>query len=266
MRIPPIKHHQAVTTAVSIVKNGKHAVKNVVKQAVKQAVHQTSKYAMPLPKKETNKAVTVLLAATTLVPQISTRLVKMATEHAEPIVNSGDTFVRKVPKSATKKVKAVAQKVVHPTVPKSARTAKLMGAIENYDDSLTSSFNELLLDNEKKKNPLNGKAKVFLKKAKEYNVNPAVLMAIAMHESARVTSEAAKLKRNVGGVMGAKALKKFKCVDSCIEEMAQIVSKHHHESDINTVEELAYSGKYCAKSSAKEWSTGVMYYIKNLLS
>ena len=246
MRIPPIKHNQAVTTAVSIVKNGKHAVKHVVKQAVKQAVHQTSKYAMPLPKKETNKAVTVLLAATTLVPQISTRLVKMATEHAEPIVNSGDTFVRKVPKSA--------------------RTAKLMGAIENYDDSLTSSFNELLLDNEKKKNPLNGKAKVFLKKAKEYNVNPAVLMAIAMHESARGTSEAAKLKRNVGGVMGAKALKKFKCVDSCIEEMAQIVSKHHHESDINTVEELAYSGKYCAKSAAKEWSTGVMYYIKNLLS
>ena len=41
MRIPPIKHNQAVTTAVSIVKNGQQAVKHVVKQAVKQAVHQT---------------------------------------------------------------------------------------------------------------------------------------------------------------------------------------------------------------------------------
>lgn len=259
MRIPPIRHTQAVTTAISIVKNGNR----VVKQAVKQAVAQTSKYAMPLPKKETNRAVTVLLAATTLVPQISTRLAKMASEHAEPIVKSGDTFIRRAP---TKKVKAAAKKIIRPSIPKSARTAKLMGTIENYDDSLTSSFNELLLGNEKKKNPLNGKAKVFLKKAKEYNVNPAVLMAIAMHESARGASEAAKVKRNVGGVMGAKGLKKFKSVDSCIEEMAQIVSKHHNESDINTVEELAYSGKYCAKSAAKEWSTGVMYYIKNLLS
>lgn len=266
MRIPPIRHNPAVTTAVSIVKNGKHAVKHVVKQAVKQAVAQTSKYAMPLPKKETNRAVTVLLAATTLVPQISTRLAKMASEHAEPIVNSGDTFIRRAPKSATKKVKAAAKKIVRPSIPKSAKVAKLMGTIENYDDSLTSSFNNLLLKNEHKKNPLNGKAKVFLKKAKQYNVNPAVLMAIAMHESARGTSEAAKLKRNVGGVMGAKQLKKFKSVDNCIEEMAQIVSKHHKDSNINTVEELAYSGKYCAKSAAKEWSTGVMYYIKNLLS
>lgn len=262
MRIPPIKRNTAVSVAISIVRNGKHSVKH----AVKQTLYQTTKYTTPLYKRETNKAVTVLLAATTLIPQISTRLAKLTASHPEPITSSGDIFVRKLPKYANKKLSSATKKNIRPSIPKSAKTAKLMGTIENYDDSLTSSFNNLLLGNEKKKNPLNGKAKVFLKKAKQYNVNPAVLMAIAMHESARGTSEAAKLKRNVGGVMGAKQLKKFKSVDNCIEEMAQIVSKHHQESDINTVEELAYSGKYCAKSAAKEWSTGVMYYIKNLLS
>lgn len=90
-------------------------------------------------------------------------------------------------------------------------------------------------------------------------------MAIAMHESARGTSKATKIQRNIGGIMSSKGnLKHYSTVDLCIDQMAETLAIHHRESKINTVKELATAGKYCSKDEAKEWIKGVMYYINEL--
>ena len=108
------------------------------------------------------------------------------------------------------------------------------------------------------------KAEIFVQKAENFGVNPVVLMAIAMTESARGTSKAAILKNNVGGIMGKTSLRKFRNVDDCIEKMAQTISHHHQKSQLHSVADLGYSGKYCDKSAAEEWIRNVMFYVKKL--
>ena len=107
--------------------------------------------------------------------------------------------------------------------------------------------------------------------AKKYNVDPVVLMSIALHESARGTSDVAKLRHNVGGVTlnkkGVKGIYRFKLynrVEDCIDQMAETLSIHNKKSNIQTVKELAKAGKYCGKNEAKGWIKGVMFYVKHL--
>ena len=85
-----------------------------------------------------------------------------------------------------------------------------------------------------------------------------------MTESARGTSKASIIKNNIGGIMGRRGLRRFEKVDDCIDVMAQTISNHHNKRNINTLEELAYSGKYCDKSVADKWIKHVMFYVKKL--
>lgn len=135
---------------------------------------------------------------------------------------------------------------------------------ENFDKDINTRFNKLLLSRKAGKNPLNNKAGVFFEKADKYEVNPVLLMSIAMTESARGTSKASIIKNNIGGIMGRRGLRRFEKVDDCIDVMAQTISNHHNKRNINTLEELAYSGKYCDKSVADKWIKNVMFYVKKL--
>ena len=136
---------------------------------------------------------------------------------------------------------------------------------------LCSRFNNLLLKNDKGKNLLNNKGEAFIRISKKYNVDPVVLMSIALHESARGTSDVAKLRHNVGGVAlnkkglkGVYRFKLYKRVEDSIDQMAETLSIHNNKSNIQTVKELAKAGKYCAKHEADEWINGVMFYAKRL--
>ena len=158
-------------------------------------------------------------------------------------------------KKTTKKMPAV----------KSAKDVILSDMYSEYlPEDINLRFNNLLLKPKTKKNPLKNKAGVFIQKAEKYKVNPTLLMAISMTESARGRSDAALIKNNVGGINGRKGLRKFKNVDDCIEVMAETISNHHYKRKIDTLEELAYSGKYCDKKAAKEWMNHIMFYMKKL--
>lgn len=146
----------------------------------------------------------------------------------------------------------------------SAKNIPLMADSNKSVKEFNKLLNNLLLKKKNINNPLVNKADVFISKGKEYGVNPAVLMAIAMTESARGTSKAALSKNNVGGIMGKRSLRTFAKVDDCIEVMAQTISNHHNKSKLQSVADLGYSGKYCDKSVAEEWIKNVMFYIKKL--
>ena len=211
-----------------------------------------------------DKLMSVVMFASSFAPKFNARVDEYLAlqKNIAPVVR---TAVRK---KSTKLKHSKTKVLPTPYLPKTPDKVKIMakGQPANVPE-LNMKFNDLLLDNEKNKNPLNNKAPVFIRSAKKHGVNPEVLMAIAMHESARGTSDAAKSKHNIGGIMNAKyKLKIFSNVNLCIDQMAETLAIHHRESKINTIKELAYAGKYCSKDEASEWVKGVMYYLNELQS
>ena len=195
---------------------------------------------------------------------------QIANKSASFAASEGDLFVHTAPGIITDcfgsktKVSTVSKNVPKVPVIKSAKDVLLMDGAYKSAKELNDSLNNLLTKKISAANPLKNKAVVFLNKADKYGVNPVLLMAISMTESARGTSSAALNKNNVGGIMGKKGLRKFSNVESCIDVMAATVAKHHKERHLNTLYELAHSGKYCDKSVADQWIKHVMFYIKKL--
>lgn len=201
-----------------------------------------------------DKVMSTVMFISSLSPQFEARVAKILS--TPDVIPVADKISKKVPIA----------KVTKTVVPKTADKIRLMakGQVTN-PVKLNKKFNDLLLENENSKNPLNNKGRVFLKEAKKHGVDPQVLMAIALHESGRGTSNATKAKRNIGGIMTSKGtLKHYSTIDLCIDQMAETLAYHHRENKINTIKELAYAGKYCGKNEAKEWIKGVMYYLNEL--
>lgn len=237
MRIPPIIPRQTAITTAKAIRKGKSIVKQAVRQTEMMATDEQLK----------TKAMSTIIMATSLMPQINSRIARLST-----VANEGqDVFVKKV---APKTQKSAISKI---------STKNLKIKLEPSKPKYHEAFNNLLLNNDKHKNPLNNKATIFDKKAKEYGVDPYVLIGIAMHESGRGTSNATRLRHNIGGIMHNGSLKKFPNFEQCIDEMAQTVQKHHHKSRLRTVKELAESG-YCGENEKQEWIENVMGYIRDL--
>lgn len=241
MRIPPIIPKQTAVNTVKVIRKGK--------KIVKQAVHQTELLAMDEQLK--NKAISTIMMATSFMPQMNTKIAKISAETVE----GHDLFIKN-----TQKISSTTKEKFSKTV---TASKNLKIRLETTKPKYHEAFNDLLLKNEKHKNPLNNKAIIFDKKAKEYGVDPYVLIGIAMHESARGTSDATKLRHNIGGIMKKDGLKRFSSFEQCIDEMAQTVQKHHHKSRLRTVKELADAG-YCGENEKQEWVTNVMGYIRDL--
>ncbi len=241
MRIPPIIPKQTAVNTVKVIRKGK--------KIVKQAVHQTELLAMDDQLK--NKAISTIMMATSFMPQMNTKIAKISAEAVE----GHDLFIKN-----TQKISSTTKEKFSKTI---TASKNLKIRLETTKPKYHEAFNDLLLKNEKHKNPLNNKAIIFDKKAKEYGIDPYVLIGIAMHESARGTSDATKLRHNIGGIRKKDGLKRFSSFEQCIDEMAQTVQKHHHKSRLRTVKELADAG-YCGENEKQEWITNVMGYIRDL--
>ncbi len=240
MRIPHVNRYTVAKAAVLTRNTGKNILRHVENCALAHDVNA-------------DKVMSTIMLATTFTPRFDAKVAKYV--KAPEAIN----VVSHMPKKAQIAKSSKTAKIKIVTTPKTADKVRLMAKGEIINASkLNKNFNELLLDNENRKNPLNNR---------KHGVNPTLLMAIAMHESARGTSKAVKVQRNIGGIMSSKGnLKHYSTVDLCIDQMAETLAIHHRESKINTVKELATAGKYCSKDEAKEWIKGVMYYIKELES
>ena len=239
MKIPQVKRFAVARVAVSTKRTSKQIIRKINNFALCHDLNP-------------DKVLSTFMMVSTFIPKIEDRI-------APAIISQETPIVRTVSRKAS-------SKILPKIAPKTADQVKLIakGGIQNTQ-RLNILFNSMLLNNEKMKNPLNNKAPIFVKCAKKHGVDPTLLMAIAMHESARGTSNAVKTKRNIGGIMTSKQkLKIFSNIDLCIDQMAETLAYHHREDKINTVKELAYAGKYCAKNEASEWIKGVMYYINEL--
>lgn len=258
MKIPHIQNPQINRAVKSTLVSGRKVIRST-KNHIKQTVPESRRLMMavlflsgglnPAP---TSKLTSFLTAAPKLAPLGSDLFEhKTAVKLVKDCIGSNTNYL--VKKTASK-VKA---KI-------SAKNTLLMDTTSKTPEELNELLNSILIKRKNVKNPILNKAHVFIAKGRQYGVNPVVLMAISMSESARGTSVAAIKKNNIGGLIGSKGLMRFENVDDCIEKMAQTIAKHHNKSNINTILELGHSGKYCNKNAAEEWIKNVMFYVRKL--
>lgn len=138
----------------------------------------------------------------------------------------------------------------------------------NYEWS-EEAFNKVLsqmLDNPRygskfKNSVLRNQGKAFIEAGKKYNIDPRVLVSIAMVESERGISKKARELNNVGGLVINGKYHHFDTVAESIESIAKTVDTRYKEG-YTTLEKIGNSGKYCEKSAASEWINHCSSYFK----
>ncbi|WP_338036742.1 glucosaminidase domain-containing protein [Neobacillus thermocopriae] len=108
--------------------------------------------------------------------------------------------------------------------------------------------------NHQLKGKLAGMGEAFVQAGQRYNINPALLAAIAIHETGNGKSRAAIVKNNVAGMMGPNGLKHYQSVEDSIMDMARNLSKNYLDKGLTTISKIG--GKY-APIGAKNDPTGL---------
>lgn len=109
----------------------------------------------------------------------------------------------------------------------------------------------------------------FVEAGKQYNINPSLLAAISMHETGNGTSQAARTKHNIAGMMGKGGLKTYSSIQESIFDMARNLKKNYIDQGRNSIAEIG--AKYAPIGAANDprnlnshWVKGVQYYLRTL--
>lgn len=127
----------------------------------------------------------------------------------------------------------------------------------------TQALNSLVKGNSKMKNMGNIFVNSSINDLFRKPLNPFIVVAIAMHESAGGVSKAALQKNNIGGIMGKNGLRKFEKVEQCIDSITSTVNKRVTEG-YTSISKVGNSGRYCAKSVGPQWSAQVASFAEKL--
>jgi hypothetical protein len=116
---------------------------------------------------------------------------------------------------------------------------------------------------------LTGMGEVFIQAGKKYNIDPALLTAIAQHETGNGKSRAAIEKNNIAGMMGKNGLRSYGSVEESIMDMARNLSKNYLGEGLDTISKIG--AKYAPIGAGNDptglnnyWVRGVTKYT-NLL-
>lgn len=108
---------------------------------------------------------------------------------------------------------------------------------------------------------------IFAAAGKKYGIDPALLAAIAIHETGNGTSNAVKNKNNVGGMMGKNGLMTFNSLEEGIDKMASNLKRNYFDKGLTTIE--AIQKKYAPVGASNDptnlnsnWVNGVKKYYK----
>lgn len=118
----------------------------------------------------------------------------------------------------------------------------------NFNQKATDLYQGTAKDLDKQlSGVLKGKGEKFIELQNKYGISAALLAAICNHESANGTSNAAKEKNNVAGIMSKASnyskLQTFDSVDDCLEAMAKNLKNNYINQGRITISQI-YE-KYC---------------------
>ncbi|HBF5168040.1 TPA: C40 family peptidase [Clostridioides difficile] len=123
------------------------------------------------------------------------------------------------------------------------------------DTDMANKINKLL------KGKLSNTGNIFVKYSNAYKVNPALMAAISMHESARETSNIANTKNNFFGMKKNGDYMSFSSVDEGIKRGISNLSRNYIHIGRKTLESIR--NKY-SSSSDKEWVKCVGAFYKQI--
>ncbi|MEH7439392.1 glucosaminidase domain-containing protein [Neobacillus drentensis] len=116
---------------------------------------------------------------------------------------------------------------------------------------------------------LKGMGNAFLQAGQRYNVDPALLVAIAKHETGNGTSKAAYVKNNIAGMMGKNGLRSYTSIEESIMDMARNISKNYLGMGLSNITKIA--AKYAPVGAANDptslnnhWVSGVSKFFGEL--
>lgn len=116
---------------------------------------------------------------------------------------------------------------------------------------------------------LTGLGEVFVRAGQKFNVNPALLAAIAQHETGNGASRAVHEKNNVAGMMGRNGLKSYVSLEESIMDMARNISKNYLGSGVVNIASIG--AKYAPIGASNDptglnnhWESGVTKYFDNI--
>jgi hypothetical protein len=120
---------------------------------------------------------------------------------------------------------------------------------------------------------LAGKENVFQAAANKYGLDPALLMAIVMHETGKGTSHAVRDLNNPGGIFDPDTnwttMKQFASIEEGIDYTARNLKENYIDKGLTSIE--AIQPKYAPQGAAndprglnKDWVPGVRHYYEQL--
>ena len=116
---------------------------------------------------------------------------------------------------------------------------------------------------------LSGTATHFINAGKQYDIDPGLLSAIAIHETGNGSSRAVNEKNNVAGMMGKNGLRSYTSVEESIFDMARNLRENYLNHGKDTIEKIG--AKYAPIGVANDptglnnhWTTGVNRHFNNL--
>jgi beta-N-acetylglucosaminidase len=109
----------------------------------------------------------------------------------------------------------------------------------------------------------------FAEAGKKYDIDPALLAAISIQETGNGTSNAARFKYNVAGMMGKNGLKSYSSIEESIFDMARNLRQNYLDQGKLTIAQIG--AKYAPIGAANDptqlnnhWVTGVQSYFDTL--
>lgn len=142
-------------------------------------------------------------------------------------------------------------------------TASVKASSPNSTDIAATELNDQL------KGALQNAGDSFVEAGKKYQISPALLAAISMHETGNGTSNAAKYKYNVAGMMGKSGLKTYSSIEESIFDMARNLRNNYLDKGKTTIAQIG--AKYAPIGAANDptqlnnhWINGVQQYFDNM--
>jgi beta-N-acetylglucosaminidase len=128
-------------------------------------------------------------------------------------------------------------------------------------ESITTSSAEL---NTQLKGVLKNTGDAFVAAGKKYKINPALLASIAIHETGNGTSNAAKYKYNIAGMMGKNGLKTYDSVQESIFDMARNLRQNYLDKGKTTISLIG--AKYAPVGATNDPTNLNNHWVKGVQS
>ncbi|MFJ5716438.1 glucosaminidase domain-containing protein [Neobacillus sp. NPDC093127] len=157
---------------------------------------------------------------------------------------------------------------INPNSNHSAGMEELLSTLAGGTPVQYENVDSAALDS-KLKGALKNTGNIFIEAGKKYQISPALLAAISIHETGNGSSNAANYKHNVAGMMGKNGLKTYASVKESIFDMARNLKKNYLDDGKMTIAQIG--AKYAPIGAANDpnqlnndWVSGVQHYFEKL--